>query len=362
MSQWQWKRGAAFFGAFTAILLLIGLFWPASGNQKEVKKASADTTSTTNTTATTVAPTPDSECPNSWGRSDSNKAGNRWIAEGLPAIREAKTKEQAQAAAQQWVAVVRKDPVLFRGAIRYILHKDVTVVELFDGNGCATAKAVDMLAEVQAAFALSAFRPEEAPATGYNSGAGSNGTHVADAPGIKGDRTSVRIDLPDGTTIWVMARCGNPVTMAPPTGIPKGPTDNNNPPTTTTTSTPPGETTSTTKPRGSTTTTTRPTTSTTAPCPPDRPHGTPPNCKDDPSRDPEPRGNNRPGGGGTAPPVSGPAGPPAAGPPPAAYVPPPPPTVPPTTRPPGSTAPPAPSTTTAPPTTGPPVTGDPGGF
>ncbi len=360
MKQWQWRRGTALFGAFTAVLLLIGLFWPASGSDKEVKKASANTTSSTSTTATTVAPTPDSECPNSWGRSDSDKAGNRWIAEGIPAIRNAKTEAEAHKGIREWTDVVRKDPALFAGALRYILHKDVTATELFDNSGCATSKAVGLLAEMETALALSSVKPDQAPQTGYNSGADPNGggVHVAGTPGIKGDRASARIDLKDGTTIWIMARCGNPVTMKPPSGVPHGPTDNPPPKTPLT---PPGETTSTTRPR--TTTTTRPTTtSTTAPCPPEYPHGTPPNCKDDPSRDPEPQGNNRPGGGGTAPPVSGPAGPPAAGPPPAAYVPPPPPTAPSTTRPPGSTAPPAPSTTTAPPTTGPPVTGDPGGF
>ena len=48
-------------------------------------------------------------------------------------------------------------------------------------------------------------------------------------------------------------------------------------------------------------------------CPPDKPHGTYPLCKDDPSRDPEQQGNNKPGGGGPAPAVTEPASPPAAG-------------------------------------------------
>lgn len=63
-------------------------------------------------------------------------------------------------------------------------------------------------------------------------------------------------------------------------------------------------------------------------CPPDQPHKAWSEdlkkwiCKDDPSRDPEQQGNNRPGGGGSAPAVTEPASPPAAGDPPATYEPP----------------------------------------
>ncbi len=372
MSQQRWIHGTAIFGSFAVILLLIGLFWPTSSSDKEAVPASATTTSTTGST-TTVPPTPDSECLNSWGRSDSDKAGNRWIAEGIPAIKAAKTPEEARAAAGEWARMIRKDPVLLAGGIRYILHQEVKAEELFDDNGCATAKAVDLVAEMEMALALSSMKPEEAPATGYNSGADPNGggIHVADNPGIQGDRTSVRIDLADGTTIWVMARCGNPVTMSPPTGVPKGPTDNNPPETP-----PPGESTTTTTPGtttvpGGTTSSTQPSSSTTEPeytCPPDYPFGGWENgvwvCKDGPWNDPDAQGNNRPGGGGTAPPVTGPATPPEAGPPPTVYVPPAPPATP-TTRPP-TTAPPSPPTTAPPPNdpevTAPTVIGDPGGF
>lgn len=57
-------------------------------------------------------------------------------------------------------------------------------------------------------------------------------------------------------------------------------------------------------------------------CPPEMPHGTWPVCKDDPSRDPEQQGNNKPGGGGQAPTQTDPVGPPAGGEPPQVYVPP----------------------------------------
>lgn len=58
-------------------------------------------------------------------------------------------------------------------------------------------------------------------------------------------------------------------------------------------------------------------------CPPSAPHGTWPVCKDDPSRDPQQQGNNKPGGGGQAPAQTDPVGPPAGGSPSVTYTPPP---------------------------------------
>ncbi|TAH33762.1 hypothetical protein EYC59_04535 [Candidatus Saccharibacteria bacterium] len=96
-------------------------------------------------------------------------------------------------------------------------------------------------------------------------------------PGIDGNRKAVAITLPDGSVVWVMGRCGNPVVLGtspvpasplapapvtPPAPAPEVPTPGTTPGTP-----PPG-------------TTTPPET-----CPPDMPYGTPPYCKDGPSHD-----------------------------------------------------------------------------
>lgn len=52
---------------------------------------------------------------------------------------------------------------------------------------------------------------EPAPANGYNSGI-SNGIYgVETSQGVSGDRTAIKVTLPNGTVFWIMKRCGNPV-------------------------------------------------------------------------------------------------------------------------------------------------------
>ena len=194
-------------------------------------------------------------CPEgSWARVDSDKTGHRWFANGIPSIAEAVTPEQAQAAAHDWFSATKQDPVTLSGAVKYLIDRDVNQAELFDSNGCATQIAVDLVAEAESALALSLYKAEEAPSNGYNSGASDSNVTSSAKPGIRGDRRAVKIVTPKGVTIWVMYRCGNPVTMRPHPKVPKGPTDENPPKVTPTTRPVPP--------------TTRPVTPTTWPVPP----------------------------------------------------------------------------------------------
>ena len=173
-------------------------------------------------TSTQVA----ANCPDpSWARTDSDKSGHRWFAGGIPSIAEAKTPDEAKAAAHDWFSAAKQDPVTLSGAAKYLLDRDVPQAELFDSSGCATQTAVDLVAEAEAALALSMFKAEQAPSNGYNSGASDSNVTSSAKPGVRGDRRAVKIVTPKGVIIWVMARCGNPVTANPHPLVPKGPTD-----------------------------------------------------------------------------------------------------------------------------------------
>lgn len=174
---------------------------------------------------TTPASTPVAKCESTWARADSDKTGHRWFADGIPSIAEAVTPEEARAAAHDWFSASKQDPVTLSGAVKYLLDRDVPQAELFNSSGCATQTAVDLVAEAEAALALSLFRAEEAPSNGYNSGASDSNVTSSAKPGISGDRRAVKIVTPKGVIIWVMARCGNPVTTKPHPLVPKGPTD-----------------------------------------------------------------------------------------------------------------------------------------
>jgi hypothetical protein len=191
----------------------------------------------TGTTSTTTT-----ECT-TWALQEADNSGNRVFANGVPSIGAATTPEEATAAAHTWLSMVRTDPDLFAGTAQYLLDEDVDPGSLFDAEGCATQEAEVLLGEMETALALSIITPSEAPANGTNSGVDpATGEMVgAENSGISGDRKAILIELPDGTKVWVMARCGNPVVIGPPP-LPPGPTDNPPPPP------PPPPTTTTTKP------------------------------------------------------------------------------------------------------------------
>jgi hypothetical protein len=76
------------------------------------------------------------------------------------------------------------------------------------------------------------FKQGEAPENGTNSGVNGDGAYGVDAnQGVTGDRKAIEITLPDGSKTWIMFRCGNPVFLGKPAGLPTVPTDNPAPPT-----------------------------------------------------------------------------------------------------------------------------------
>ncbi len=232
MNQRRWNTGAGAFGFLTIAVLLVGLFWPASSS----KEAGAKPTSTTTTVAVTTTTVPTSSCPNSWKKQESNKRGNRWVADGITSIRDAKTPAEARKGLGDWVSAVKRDPVLLAGASHILLKKDVSTSSLFDKQGCATASAVALVEELQETFVTSKVEPGTAPSGATNSGA-TNRTVVIDlTPGMAGDLRAIHLTLPDGTEVWILWRCGNIAMKNPPPGLPKGPTDNPKP------SCPPGQT------------------------------------------------------------------------------------------------------------------------
>lgn len=223
MSVRTWRKGTRNSILYLFTLVVIGLLVGSSPGH-------AANNSTTTTTAPSKADDA-RECPNSWLIQPADHEHARWFADGIDAINKASTPEEAKAAAQAWLEQVRRDPQLMVGAVSYFLHKDVNPENMVDAtnNKCASTDAVSLEAELELAIAQAKATPDNAPANGTNSGVDANGTAVAAShPGISGNRKAVKLVLQDGTTIWVMARCGNPVVQgqAP---VPPGPTDQQHP-------------------------------------------------------------------------------------------------------------------------------------
>lgn len=198
-------------------------------------------------------------CPETWEVIGvDNGDENKWFAEGMNAIRVAETNEQARDAAEAWIngtdenlgikhdeqLIVSGYNILFNNSIANGSVERLTGDGLIDESGCATDKMTQAVSDIRAWVAASEVTVEDAPADWVNTGTDENGNvTIASQPGISGDRKAIKIVSPDGNTVYIMGRCGQPVIPGQPNvPIPEGPTDNpevppttpENPPTTST--------------------------------------------------------------------------------------------------------------------------------
>ena len=255
-------------------LMVIALIVLGNGGVNGMSGASANDVAGAKPTPS-ATPAQEKACADTWAIVPSDNTNNRWFFEGIASIRDAKTNEEATAAAFDWQTKVRTDPKLLAGAAKVILQRDVDRNTLVDSKNCATEAAVDLDMEIGMQLASSKITPDDVDPNAYNTGV-QDGTVIGDtSPGIGGDTSAVQVTLADGRVIWIMARCGNLATQGPPS-LPPGVTDNPercayNP------QLPPGSKDCVPPP---------------APvCPPETPHGTWPLCKDDSSAGPGPSGN-----------------------------------------------------------------------
>lgn len=169
-----------------------------------------------------LKPISDTKCPSTWVMKKTSPS-NGDIVEDVPSIRNAKSKADARAAANDWVDLVKDNPGTLSGAASVVLEKDVKRKGLVDNDGCATPQAKSVVEQMKVALALSDIAPDQAPADGYNSGAvpASGRVYTYARPGVSGNRVAVRITLRNGHTMWVMARCGNIVTHKPSPHLPQ---------------------------------------------------------------------------------------------------------------------------------------------
>ena len=224
----RWSAGAIVTSILAVIGILVLLFWgtpgPVSTNPGKGAAAQLPIPSPTPT------PKPTPVCSNTWPMITSVHLKNRWFAEGIASITDAKTNADAVAAAPDFTEKVSQEASLLVGAAKAFHLPDVDVASLTDSKGCATDATVKLKIALDVARATArSITLSEAPTNGTNTGV-ENGQVVSDPGGtIGGNRKAIQIVLSDGTTIWIMARCGNIVTSGPPI-FPPGKTDNPCPP------------------------------------------------------------------------------------------------------------------------------------
>lgn len=161
--------------------------------------------------------TPDSSCPWVMQPMTPDDPNNRWFADGIIEITNAKTPEDAKAAARVWIEKVSKYHNLLVAAGRVILPENMSNFDestISPDGSCANDATVQLAKAIELnAIGLSkSVVAVNAPVNGYNTGV-EKGVVVGSAyPGISGDRRAVQITLQDGRKVWIMGRCGNIVT------------------------------------------------------------------------------------------------------------------------------------------------------
>lgn len=174
-------------------------------------------------------------CPPEYVQVASNNAGN---------------KVNAEFAAQYANAVAQAGNVsdAFRSVILEQSGKDVTQLTINahafkliedpnkrDGlvaDGCLSPEGIKLHNQLEGALNVGGmtFEEAEAPENAFNSGVGDGGMYgVSSTSGIYGDRKAIKVTMKDGSVVYIMIRCGNPVFPGKP-NLPDVPTDNPPPP------------------------------------------------------------------------------------------------------------------------------------
>lgn len=204
----------------TAGVLAATILLSACGGESSAPVA--DTNPNASPTSTT---TETGKCAPTWDRNElQDNAKHRVLAEGLPVIGKADTKQEAREAVDQWWTVIRGDKEVSAQLAEAITGNDVKESKLFDKAGCATDYADGVNDRVVANLAASTITPGQASKDGYNTGLNDGKLVRNTHPGVSGKRSAAVIALPNGKKFSVMSRCAQPVFEGQP-ALPVGPTD-----------------------------------------------------------------------------------------------------------------------------------------
>lgn len=175
------------------------------------RQASPDCNTSDSSSATSVA----GQCNSTWKMISTTPANENWVSEGVTEIQNAKTSADALKAGMAWLNAIKAYPGEINGASLYLLSKPVDTSSLVK-NGCATQVAVNEVQVLKTYMELHPPKVDQAPADAVNTGT-SNGAVVANASaGISGNRKAISVVGANGKTVYIMARCGNAVTVGPP--------------------------------------------------------------------------------------------------------------------------------------------------
>ncbi len=217
------------FGLFVWAVIggAIGMHFPNSDNAFEpINSPSA---------GSDPDPKPSGDCPEQYTQVAANNDGNRVI--GDFATRYATATAEANNLTEGQITVLLEESgksgqVLAAWAHAFGLHEDPNKWDQLVDGSCLSSEGITLHNQLDGVLSASGttFEEAEAPADGYNSGVHEGTFGTSSTQGVYGDRKAIKVTLKDGTVVYIMVRCGNPVFPGKPPGIPDVPTDNPPPP------------------------------------------------------------------------------------------------------------------------------------
>lgn len=217
-------------GAITVIILFfVGVIILATAIPGQQTASATKPTATS--TSTPGTGTPATSCDPMFKQVAGNNASHSVDADFEAKYAEA-TKDGNLSDAQKTVLLVNSAnnaQRLATWAHGYGLYSEPNNWQPLVAEDCLSAEGQKLYYQFEGALNATGttFAEADAPADGYNSGVDETGVYGVDASqGVRGDRKAIKSTLPDGTTVWIMVRCGNVVYSGPPPGLPTVPTDN----------------------------------------------------------------------------------------------------------------------------------------
>lgn len=239
-----WTTSIKVMGAVgvCSVLTLVGLS-RLDGDSEPLPVAGISEEAPDATTPSTEA-APDEACAPTWEMPGVEvNEQSRWFADGISEIRDATTEEEARDAMSAWIYGTDEHPGI-RDDAQLLATGHKAIVPLFisegivfaspedlvDAEGCATERASELVVELESAIALADVQAvDEITEAGRNTGFTEAGVTIADSVGVSGDTKSIKLtNTEDGCSVYIMARCGQPVFTinCDIPSLPEGPTDN----------------------------------------------------------------------------------------------------------------------------------------
>lgn len=227
----RFRMPALVAGIVAVVALGLGFVTPSWMTTNAEAKPSAQSEATPTPTPSPTDSATDT-CPAEFQQVASNNVGNRVIGDFEQRYATATLEANNLSDAQRELLITEagKDATVLAAwsyALGLVTVTEANNTDVLVEDGCLSREGERLFYQFEGALNASGTNLAEgqAPVDGTNSGISDGVFGVNPTSGVIGDRRAIIITLKDGTVVYILVRCGNPVFPGNP-GLPEVPTDN----------------------------------------------------------------------------------------------------------------------------------------